>query len=89
MHTNTMENLKMIADTARDFAEINIIGIFFSFCFFNKKSHQPSDKCGKKNEDNITWTTCYVIEITENKKNDPLRFTGHYIVNQYTCRHKK
>ena len=24
MHTNTMENLKMIADTARDFAEINI-----------------------------------------------------------------
>jgi hypothetical protein len=23
MHTNTMENLKMIADTARDFAEIN------------------------------------------------------------------
>ena len=24
MHTKTMENLKMIADTARDFAEINI-----------------------------------------------------------------
>ena len=24
MHTNTLENLKMIADTARDFAEINI-----------------------------------------------------------------
>ena len=42
----------------------------------------------KKNKDNITWTTCYVIDITENKKNDPLKFTRHYIVDQYTCHHK-
>ena len=59
------------------------------FCFFNKKSHQPGDKGGKKNKDNITRTACNIIDVAESKKNDPLKSVGNKIKDKYTCRHKK
>ena len=57
--------------------------------FFYKKSCKPRNNRRKQDEHDKSQTACYVINIAEYQKYQPLPFMRHYVINQYRCHYKQ